>query len=69
MFVEIAFTFCLLTAPADCRVETQPFDGPMMACALLGQQAARDWLESHPKWRMTKWRCGVRDPIRTATAT
>lgn len=68
MLVEIAFTFCLTTAPADCRIETRSFDGSMIACSLYGQQAAQEWLSFHPKWRLSRWRCGMIDPSRAAEA-
>lgn len=67
VFVEIAFTFCLIAAPADCRIERQPFEGPLMACSLYGQVAAVEWLERHPKWRLTRYRCGIVDPQRVVS--
>jgi hypothetical protein len=66
MIVQIAFTFCMLVNANECRVETRAFDGPLMACTLYGQQAAMEWLNSHPKWAMKRWRCGLVDP-RTAS--
>lgn len=62
--VEIAFTVCLLSKPGECKVERQPFDGPLFACSLLGQQAAVQWIASHPKWRLKAYRCTTLDPRR-----
>lgn len=57
--IELVMTVCLLTAPEDCRKERLPFEGPLMACAIQGQMAAADWLNSHPKWRLSRWACGT----------
>jgi hypothetical protein len=56
--IELVLFVCLQAAPAECRQESMPFDGPLMACAMNGQVVAVEWLQSHPKWRLTKWRCG-----------
>lgn len=56
--IELTLTVCLLAAPSDCRQERVPFEGSIFVCALQGQQAAQEWLASHPKWRLQRWRCG-----------
>lgn len=56
--LDLVLTVCLAMAPMECRKERMPWDGSMMACAVLGQQAAVDWLSTHPKWRLARWRCG-----------
>lgn len=56
--LELVMTVCLMNAPAECRRERMPFDGPLMACAMGGQFAAADWLATHPKWRLERWHCG-----------
>lgn len=61
--IELVLFVCLATDPKDCRREAMPWDGPMMACALHGQQAAVDWLAVHPLWRLSRWSCG---PVRRA---
>ena len=29
----------------------------LMGCMVEGQQIAQDWLASHPKWTLSRWRC------------
>lgn len=57
--IELVMTVCLMASPTDCRKERMPFEGPMMACAMAGQFAAADWLNAHPKWRLSRWQCGT----------
>lgn len=56
--IELVLTVCLSASPSECRLERMPFEGPMMACAIHGQQAAVEWLNTHPKWQLSRWRCG-----------
>jgi hypothetical protein len=55
---SLLLTICLAANPSECRTEPIAFDGGPVACALFGQQAAIEWLALHPKWRLSKWRCG-----------
>lgn len=57
--IELVMTVCLLAAPGDCRKERLPFDGSLITCATAGQIAAADWITMHPKWRLTRWACGL----------
>lgn len=59
--IELVMTFCLLTAPDDCRVVRQPASELPFLCALKGQEVASEWLASHPEYRFTGWRCGRRE--------
>ncbi|WP_181704005.1 hypothetical protein [Chthonobacter albigriseus] len=56
--IELVLTVCLMASPNECRHQRMPFDGPLMACAMNGQIAAVEWLQTHPKWRLNRWRCG-----------
>lgn len=57
--IELVLTVCLMTAPEECRQERMPFEGPLLACALQGQFAAVEWLATHPKWLLSRWKCGT----------
>lgn len=59
--IDLVLTVCLLAAPADCREERMPFDGPIFACAMAGQFTAAEWISRHPKWRIERWACGPRE--------
>ena len=56
--IELVMTVCLLASPGECRQERLPFEGPLLACATQGQVAALEWLQTPPKWQLTRWRCG-----------
>ena len=56
--IELVMTVCLLTAPTDCRKERIAAEGTMMQCMMAGQIAAAEWIATHPKWRLKRWRCG-----------
>jgi hypothetical protein len=56
--IEIVMTFCLIAAPSDCRKERIAFEGSLLACATAGQFAAAEWIATHPRWRVSEWRCG-----------
>jgi hypothetical protein len=48
----------LSSTPDVCREERPPIDAVSpMACIIQGQQVAAEWLEEHPKWQLSGWRC------------
>lgn len=55
--LDLVLIVCLHAAPMECRKERMPFEGSSMACAILGQMAAAEYIESHPKWRLSRWQC------------
>ncbi|BBE72544.1 hypothetical protein [Oharaeibacter diazotrophicus] len=56
--IELVMTVCLLTQPGDCKKERLPFEGSLMTCARSGQFAVAEWIGTHPKWQISRWRCG-----------
>ena len=62
--IDLVLTVCLATAPANCREERLPFDGPLVACTMAGQFQAAEWAGRHPKWRVKRWSCGQQE-VRT----
>lgn len=55
--LDLVLIVCLNAAPMECRKERLPFDGNPIACAIHGQMAAVEYLETHPKWRLSRWQC------------
>lgn len=56
--IELVFTVCLLASPGSCREERPGFaGGSMLSCMTQGQFYAARWLEEHPAWRISRWRC------------
>jgi hypothetical protein len=58
--ITLVLIVCLSTTPDVCREERPPIDaGSPLACMVRGQQIAAEWVEEHPKWHVTGWRCQV----------
>lgn len=59
--MELLLSICLVSSPADCRSEnitvSMEATAPM-ACMMTAQQTIAQWQESHPKWRVARWKCG-----------
>jgi hypothetical protein len=59
--ITLVLVVCLSTTPESCREERPIVDvSSAMACMLQGQQYAIEWLEEHPKWHLSQWRCEMR---------
>ena len=56
--ISLVLIVCLIASPDTCREERPPIDViSAFECVLQGQQIAHDWLEDHPKWTLSGWRC------------
>ncbi len=58
--IAMTLIVCLNSQPAECRPEPVAFQGSVMQCALFGGHVAAEWVGTHPKWFVSKWRCGER---------
>jgi hypothetical protein len=58
--ITLVLVVCLSTTPDSCREERPIVDvSSPMSCMLQGQHYAIEWLEEHPKWHLSQWRCEV----------
>lgn len=56
--VTLILVVCLSATPDVCREERPPVDvASPMQCMVQGQQIAAEWIEEHPKWRLSALRC------------
>lgn len=56
--ISLVLVVCLSSSPVICRTEPQPFEGSSrMACMILGERLAADWIEEHPDWQVRRWHC------------
>ncbi len=57
--IELILVVCLAGDPQTCREERPPIEAPAsaMACMVQGQQIAAQWVEEHPKWKLSAWKC------------
>lgn len=59
--MELILAICLLGAPGDCREERLSIsleETAPMQCMIGAQQIIAEWAQTHPKWKVEKWRCG-----------
>ncbi len=56
--ISLILVVCLSATPDICREERPPIEiASPMVCLIQGQQIAVQWLEEHPKWQLSGWRC------------
>lgn len=57
--ISLVLVFCMIRDPSNCIEQRPRFTKPLTdwACIANGQTAAERYLESHPDWRLVKWRC------------
>ncbi|RYG97347.1 MAG: hypothetical protein EON58_09975 [Alphaproteobacteria bacterium] len=58
--IALTLFICLHADPDACRPEHLEFDGSIMTCSMHGQAVAAEWISTHPKYRLTKYTCGIR---------
>jgi hypothetical protein len=60
--MELILAVCMLSSPADCREERVSISmeptAPMQ-CMIGAQPVIAEWAQTHPKWKVERWRCGV----------
>jgi len=58
--IELVFTACLILSPKQCETRTLSYeDLSMFTCQMGGQAMLAQWVTQNPKWRITRWRCGI----------
>jgi hypothetical protein len=56
--VHLVLTFCMMAWQTHCLEERPVFEQmSLMTCMIQGQQVAQQWLEDHPRWMLSRWRC------------
>lgn len=56
--IELLFVACLSTAPDQCQQRSLLYtDLTPMACLMGAQPELARWVETHPSYRVTGWRC------------
>lgn len=58
--IELAFIACLTAAPALCEKKSLLFtEVTPLTCMMSAQPELARWVDSHPKWRIDRWRCNT----------
>lgn len=56
--IELAFIACLTADPAACENKSLVFlEMSPMTCMMRAQPTLAEWVETHPQWRIARWRC------------
>ena len=56
--MHLILTVCLAASSSSCHEETIATEARLpMECT----SAMAEWAVQHPKWRVVRWRCGVRE--------
>jgi hypothetical protein len=57
--LRLVFTVCMLDAPGTCEQrEMLVYDNmPVMACVMGAIPELATWRQTHPNWRIARWRC------------
>lgn len=58
-FIEIIFTVCALSQPTLCEEQHLQYswNGSSTQCVMSAQPYIAQWINEHPKWQVTRWRC------------
>ena len=57
--IELVFIACLAANPANCEERALTFvDTPHLhGCLMSAQPQLARWADTHPEWRIARWRC------------
>lgn len=57
--IELVFMACLSATPQICEERAMPIAevANPAACLVSAQPRLAEWVEGHPKWRITRWKC------------
>ena len=61
MFVALILTVCSISDAKDCRTEELLFEshGSLRNCMFEAVPYIASWTETHPKWKVARWKCGM----------
>lgn len=60
--MELVLAICMLASPGECREERLSIsmeETAPMQCMIGAQPVIAEWAQTHPKWKVERWRCGV----------
>lgn len=60
--IELAFLACLSAMPNACEERSLYYsDMTPLTCVMGAQPELAKWVYDHPKYRITRWSCRVKD--------
>lgn len=54
--IMIIAVLCSIASPDDCHEQLVASDGSLQAC-MFAQPVIAAWMNEHPGYRITKWKC------------
>ena len=70
--LTLVFTICLFDDPKSCEQREMIVHEPIsaMACLMSAPSELARWRETHPNWRIARWKCADNRPTdRSANTT
>lgn len=66
--IALVFVACLQSSPTVCQEQNVLFTDQMtpMGCLMNAQPEMAKWKNTHPKWRISSFRCGRADRMAKA---
>ncbi len=56
--IELLFVTCLSVSPTECQERSMLFtDISPMTCMMGAQPELAKWVNEHPKWKVSQWKC------------
>ncbi len=59
--MELILSICLIANPGTCREEAVSVGAELrpapVQCMIGAPPVIAEWSETHPKWKVTRWRC------------
>lgn len=57
--IELVLVYCLTDAPDRCLERREALVPPvnMMSCTMRAQNSAQEYVQAHPLYRLSAWRC------------
>lgn len=59
--MELILSICLIASPVTCREEAVSVSVEIppapVQCMIGAMPVIAEWSETHPKWKVLKWRC------------
>lgn len=60
--ISLVFIVCLQAQPDVCRERQLTFSASELTprrCVMQAQTRLAEWAQSHPRWTISRWRCGA----------
>jgi len=60
--IELILSVCMITQPQSCRNVHLTYAADRLTanqCMMAAQPQVAEWLTTHPRWQVRRWRCGM----------